>query len=276
MSRDLKRPSTYDDDDWDEFGGCKRPNVSEDFSSIINLRNKYGQFSGAYGDGGGFTSSYAGNDSYDSSVYSESGSNRVHNRDPSRTQLVPRDGGGCSVTFSGPSVIPDSQVAHSQAPTVFRCHCGDIAPVRSKNERQYVSCGKEWRDAGRCRFFLWLDDSKTEARGTGGGSRGGEAGGLKGVEGEWDAEAETPAKTDPNAVKCRCGIECWPKTCRKQGPNEGRHFFACPKTSEDPTRCNFFKWQDELSGYPRPGAVASPPPTFHSRPVNSPPPAERG
>lgn len=34
-------------------------------------------------------------------------------------------------------------------------------------------------------------------------------------------------------------------TVRKEGPNQGRQFYACPKSHGDADRCQFFIWADE-------------------------------
>ncbi|KAG2449310.1 hypothetical protein HYH02_005466 [Chlamydomonas schloesseri] len=88
--------------------------------------------------------------------------------------------------------------------------------------------------------------------GPGGGSRAG---------GAWDGAAAAPhmgAYGDPNAppeaegaageqevVKCGCGEPCPVKTSNSAN-NPGRQFFACPKMRDDPTRCRFFVWADEM------------------------------
>ncbi|GIL87597.1 hypothetical protein Vretimale_14713 [Volvox reticuliferus] len=47
-------------------------------------------------------------------------------------------------------------------------------------------------------------------------------------------------------VKCMCGIDCPVKTSNSAN-NPGRQFFACPKMRDDPTRCKFFQWADEIA-----------------------------
>ncbi|KAG2433407.1 hypothetical protein HXX76_008465 [Chlamydomonas incerta] len=93
-----------------------------------------------------------------------------------------------------------------------------------------------------------------------------QAASTSGPGGAWDAAAPAPhtgAYGDPNAppgpagadgaagageeevVKCGCGEPCPVKTSNSAN-NPGRQFFACQKMRDDPTRCRFFCWADEL------------------------------
>ncbi|KAL0479079.1 DNA topoisomerase IA, partial [Acrasis kona] len=49
---------------------------------------------------------------------------------------------------------------------------------------------------------------------------------------------------DNRPPKCHCGLVCLQLTC-KQGANEGRKFWKCPKNSNDASKCNQFIWDDE-------------------------------
>ncbi|ERE67718.1 DNA topoisomerase 3-alpha [Cricetulus griseus] len=68
----------------------------------------------------------------------------------------------------------------------------------------------------------------------------------------------TPAG-ESNSVICNCGQEAVLLTVRKQGPNQGRHFYKCNGGG-----CNFFLWAD--SSHPTGGGG---PPTSASRPPGS-------
>lgn len=63
------------------------------------------------------------------------------------------------------------------------------------------------------------------------------------------------AAGESNSVTCNCGREAVLLTVRKQGPNQGRHFYKCSGGD-----CNFFLWAD--SSHPTGGG----PPTSASRP----------
>lgn len=57
---------------------------------------------------------------------------------------------------------------------------------------------------------------------------------------EWDRPA--PFATEPEAVLCTgCHQPARQMTVRKDGPNQGRQFYKCPK----PNECKFFQWADE-------------------------------
>lgn len=66
------------------------------------------------------------------------------------------------------------------------------------------------------------------------------------------------AASESNSVTCNCGQEAVLLTVRKQGPNQGRHFYKCRGGG-----CNFFLWAD--SSQPTGGG----PPNSASAPGNS-------
>ncbi|XP_008820178.1 DNA topoisomerase 3-alpha [Nannospalax galili] len=63
---------------------------------------------------------------------------------------------------------------------------------------------------------------------------------------------------ESNSVTCNCGQEAVLLTVRKEGPNQGRHFYKCSGGS-----CNFFLWAD--ASHPTGGG----PPSSTSRPPGS-------
>ena len=66
---------------------------------------------------------------------------------------------------------------------------------------------------------------------------------------------------------CKCGLPSALRVCGKQtSPNYGREFYTCPKTMEDNTRCNFYRWKDgrgnligNSTGYQPPQQNVAPP-----------------
>lgn len=51
-------------------------------------------------------------------------------------------------------------------------------------------------------------------------------------------------------IHCFCGlpaIELQCKESNKDPNNVGRYFLTCNKTRDDPTKCRFFQWKDELT-----------------------------
>merc|ERR1719339_24869 len=47
-------------------------------------------------------------------------------------------------------------------------------------------------------------------------------------------------------LACNCGTPAASRTVRKDGPNQGRDFFCCPKPQGE--QCGFFKFADEVEG----------------------------
>ena len=47
-------------------------------------------------------------------------------------------------------------------------------------------------------------------------------------------------------LACNCGTPAASRTVRKEGPNQGRDFFCCPKPQGE--QCGFFKFADEVAG----------------------------
>ncbi|GLI63788.1 hypothetical protein VaNZ11_006870 [Volvox africanus] len=73
------------------------------------------------------------------------------------------------------------------------------------------------------------------------------AGGTAAYEGGAGAQnsTEKAGAEGDEFVKCMCGIDC-PVKISNSANNPGRQFFACPKMRDDPTRCRFFQWADEI------------------------------
>ena len=43
---------------------------------------------------------------------------------------------------------------------------------------------------------------------------------------------------------CDCGIPSIHRQVKKEGPSFGKIFYSCSKSLTEPTKCNFFQWQD--------------------------------
>ncbi|KAL9705942.1 hypothetical protein quinque_009460 [Culex quinquefasciatus] len=52
-----------------------------------------------------------------------------------------------------------------------------------------------------------------------------------------------PRSGNDDEVLCRCNLPAKSLTVRKDGPNQGRPFYACPKPKDE--QCQFFQWADE-------------------------------
>lgn len=125
------------------------------------------------------------------------------------------------------SFIEQSQNENSQNASVA-CSCGISAILRNvKKEgsnfgKQFFACSKSQSDTTRCDFFQWND---------------GNAGPACISRFEQNAQINVSNKT-----KCHCNLIALTKSCSKAGPNQGRQFYTCTKSS---ARCNFFQWIDE-------------------------------
>jgi DNA topoisomerase-3 len=42
---------------------------------------------------------------------------------------------------------------------------------------------------------------------------------------------------------CKCGAPSKRYEVKKEGPNQGRAFYACAKFSSDPKKCDFWEWE---------------------------------
>mmetsp|Transcript_11209 Transcript_11209/g.16558 ORF Transcript_11209/g.16558 Transcript_11209/m.16558 type:complete len:938 (-) Transcript_11209:1619-4432(-) len=47
-----------------------------------------------------------------------------------------------------------------------------------------------------------------------------------------------------HTMRCHCKLMTLIRKCKKQNQNYGREFLCCRKNYQDPTKCNFFKWND--------------------------------
>lgn len=50
---------------------------------------------------------------------------------------------------------------------------------------------------------------------------------------------------DTSVPNCQCGVSSAQRTVRKSGPNEGRLFYACAKSQDSLSRCDFFQFEDD-------------------------------
>lgn len=66
--------------------------------------------------------------------------------------------------------------------------------------------------------------------------------------------ANANAKNGGQGLLCRCSEPAVERTVNKDGPNQGRKFWACPRPRDDGS-CGFFEWADGVGG----GAAGSGP-----------------
>ncbi|WVF69806.1 hypothetical protein IAT40_004585 [Kwoniella sp. CBS 6097] len=134
------------------------------------------------------------------------------------------------------------------------CSCGESAVFRTVQKadsphvgRQFWTCPKPQGE--QCGYFEWADDAGSSSRGSGSRSNGAHA------QAQAQAQAPPPAKRqrivnrpaaldeDDGEFRCDCGLEARSGITRKEGMNQGRHFWACPNNPR--ASCGFFQWADE-------------------------------
>ncbi|XP_017050516.1 DNA topoisomerase 3-alpha [Drosophila ficusphila] len=136
--------------------------------------------------------------------------------------------------------------------------------------RQFYKCPKP----DECKFFQWADDPASSSRSsaaqtttsasswgsnrvatlqstsqssyprgqTGMRSNSSSTVTITQTKTKQERSATTTTAGDGQEVKCNCGQVASNLTVRRDGPNQGRPFFACPTREKS---CGFFKWGDE-------------------------------
>ncbi|XP_072931874.1 DNA topoisomerase 3-alpha [Epargyreus clarus] len=136
------------------------------------------------------------------------------------------------------------------------CQCNKPAVQRTvrknnhNNGRQFYKC-PDGPENGGCDFFSWAQPSETlqnnfDTPSNSNSSWGNSSNFNSGSSNQQGYGAPTqgyraPGQNDGGAV-CNCGIPAKQITVRKEGPNNGRLFYACSKDYN--SRCNFFEWAD--------------------------------
>ncbi|KAF7801899.1 endonuclease VIII-like 3 [Senna tora] len=119
-----------------------------------------------------------------------------------------------------------STTENSDFPKIY-CRCGH-GPCEVKTVKNERNCGRKYyvcpiKRGKRCRDFVkWCDDPADEIA------------------------LRPPAYKFPT---CSCGAGVCRKEKERNGPNEGRYYFACP-IGEDHGACDFRLWEDTLLGNP--------------------------
>ena len=111
--------------------------------------------------------------------------------------------------------------------------------------RQFYKCPKP-QGGGSCDFFLWADastsggNSSAPAQPAFGGGRGHESNSRQ------PPPFRNQPRDDSSEICCDCGDPARQLTVQKEGPNQGKQFYACAKPID--TKCRFFQWGDEAGG----------------------------
>ncbi|KAK3730446.1 hypothetical protein QZH41_012648 [Actinostola sp. cb2023] len=110
------------------------------------------------------------------------------------------------------------------------CTCGVTATMFSvKKEgpnkgRQFYRCSQR---EGGCDFFLWADSGAS----------------VSSHQSTSSSSTSTGDVDNSNETVCNCNEPAVSRTVKKDGPNQGRLFYACPKPMGQ--GCSFFQWADQ-------------------------------
>ena len=110
----------------------------------------------------------------------------------------------------------------SLASTATTCTCNLLAVLKTVRKeganfgREFYACPKSQDQS--CGFFQWSDEQQFQKN-----------------------DFIPNVKTGPN---CNCQLPTVCKIVRKEGPNQGREFYACPNQDAS-LKCNYFQWVDE-------------------------------
>jgi hypothetical protein len=105
--------------------------------------------------------------------------------------------------------------------------CRIVAKEGPNNGRYYFSCATQVENGNQCKYFAWEDELGSSAHRT-------------------DPSSKSSTAQSTTAPICGCGQPAVHLRTTKEGPNNGRYFFACPAPRDDNNRCNYFVWEDEL------------------------------
>ncbi|GHJ87179.1 hypothetical protein NliqN6_3581 [Naganishia liquefaciens] len=128
---------------------------------------------------------------------------------------------------------------------VVMCGCGERAVTRTvakegpNKGRQFWTCAKPMGDSSKCTFFEWDDAlavSTTAHRAHAANDRAG--------------TSQAPAAPTGSKRFCMCRIEAVRLVTQKEGVNQGKAFYKCPKAQNE--QCSFFEWEDQPVAFPPP------------------------
>lgn len=145
-----------------------------------------------------------------------------------------------------PPPRPAARPPVSRGAVEVKCDCQAPAGMRTVQKdtgnkgRQFYTCGKD----GACSFFQWVDEpvaSSSRAPTLPSRSRT-----LP------TAPTTSGNHVDPDDKVCQCDPPARAafREVQKDGPNKGRHFYACRKPQG--SQCGFFEWADEGDAPPQP------------------------
>lgn len=123
----------------------------------------------------------------------------------------------------------------------LNCNChkpANILTVRKEGPtkgKEFYTCANRDKPCG---FFQWADETEqTNSRTDNSSSNWGSSSGNN-TSNSWAAD-------NNEKINCTCNKPASTLTVRKEGPNKGRQFYACPNREQS---CGFFQWADETEG----------------------------
>eukprot|EP00775_Hariotina_reticulata_P014224 gene14224-14368_t len=145
------------------------------------------------------------------------------------------------------------------------CFCQEESVrITSRSERNpgrdFFACAKDRNQPQKCKFFKWADEvcgsNSSGVAAAGGTVAAGFMGGDHGPTGAYaatagggfagtGAAAEADASVVSDAPLCECQVPSFLYTSRSER-NPNRQFYGCSKPRDDPSKCKFFKWADEV------------------------------
>ena len=140
-------------------------------------------------------------------------------------------------SWTNPPRPPSSSSSSSNSSPIPLCACGQPASQRTVVKpgpnmgRPFFICSKPREQ--QCSFFQWAD--QPPATPTPPSSH---------VPANSFPPSSTTGKPPPSvSVICDCGETAALRRVAKEGANQGRSFYCCPRPREQ--QCNFFLWADE-------------------------------
>ncbi|KAH9166435.1 DNA topoisomerase, partial [Lactarius sanguifluus] len=156
---------------------------------------------------------------------------------------------------TAPRSAPDTGPSTS-APQI-NCFCGKPS-VEFTVRKESANKGRQFRRCGQpenCDFFEWTDEAPRDAGMKPGGrppnppsipakrSRTDDAVRVFASIYEQFMYLFIPLLRQAPRRYCQCDLTAVLKIVKKEGPNQGRHYWSCPNSQA--ASCNFFEWEDD-------------------------------
>jgi hypothetical protein len=119
------------------------------------------------------------------------------------------------------------------------CYCELRTTLREvkkdgpNKEKLFYCCSKSCNNNDKCNYFMWKDESDRRIN--------------KNIQinSEEQKEDQIEENNKSNEMICYCNLPAIQLIVKKDGHNNGRKFYKCPKYNDD--KCKYFKWEDEIN-----------------------------